>query len=195
MDLELLTTAHAVARWGSLRAASDDLLLTQPAISKRIQRLESEVGLALFRRTGRGMVPTAEGQRLLDRTRGMVQQIERALADLRDPAPLGGEVAVGLIPTLGSDVIGDLVQRCALALPRVRMRLAEDYSAGLISRLHRGDLDVAVVYGSDPNLALDAYVIGSEALAAVTAPGVLDGAVVDTSDVIAMPLALPSTAH
>ncbi|WGV97901.1 LysR family transcriptional regulator [Vibrio sp. YMD68] len=58
MDLNLLTTFLAVYKHGSITAASDQLDLTQPAVSAAIKRLESVVGKTLFVREGRGIAPT-----------------------------------------------------------------------------------------------------------------------------------------
>ena len=76
MDLKQLRTFRAVAELGSLSKAADRLRAAQPALSRHIKLLEHELRVELFVRNGRGMLLTSAGRMLLDRTTGLIRQIE-----------------------------------------------------------------------------------------------------------------------
>ena len=77
MDLKQLRTFRAVAELGSLSKAADRLRAAQPALSRHIKLLEHELRVELFVRNGRGMLLTSAGRMLLDRTTGLMRQIEQ----------------------------------------------------------------------------------------------------------------------
>src|SRR3954451_11953353 len=83
MDLKQLRTFRAVAELGSLSKAADRLRAAQPALSRHIKLLEYELRVELFIRNGRGMQLTSAGQMLLDRTAGLVRQIEQVGDDIQ----------------------------------------------------------------------------------------------------------------
>lgn len=83
MELKHLRLVSAIARHGGLTAAMDELHLSQPALSQRLTSLEKELGVALFSRVGRRMVPTAAGElaletarEVLDKTRGLETKLK-----------------------------------------------------------------------------------------------------------------------
>ncbi|MGG8407705.1 LysR family transcriptional regulator [Streptomyces sp. 12297] len=80
-DLELLT---ATAESGSLTAAAERLFVSQPALSQRLTRLEDRLGLRLFDRNGRRLVPNAAGRRMLVAARHVLGELESATRDLRE---------------------------------------------------------------------------------------------------------------
>src|SRR5258705_118466 len=83
MDLKQLRTFRAVAELGSLSKAADRLRAAQPALSRHIKLLEHELRVELFVRNGRGMLLTSAGRMLLDRTTGLIRQIEQVSDDLK----------------------------------------------------------------------------------------------------------------
>ncbi|MFF5704019.1 LysR family transcriptional regulator [Streptomyces sp. NPDC012794] len=80
-DLELL---DATAETGSLTAAAERLYVSQPALSQRLTRLEDRLGMRLFDRRGRRLVPNAAGRRMLVTARRILGELESATRDLRD---------------------------------------------------------------------------------------------------------------
>ncbi|MFC9293483.1 LysR family transcriptional regulator [Streptomyces sp. NPDC057011] len=80
-DLELL---EATAEAGSLTAAAERLYVSQPALSQRLTRLEARLGMRLFDRKGRRLIPNAAGRRLLVAARQILGELESASRDLRD---------------------------------------------------------------------------------------------------------------
>src|SRR5450756_315684 len=100
MDLKQLRTFRAVAELGSLSKAADRLRAAQPALSRHIKLLEHELRVELFIRNGRGMLLTSAGRMLLDRTTGLVRQIEQVRDDIQSASGRpSGRVILGLVPT------------------------------------------------------------------------------------------------
>lgn len=155
MDLKQLRTFIMVAQTGSLSKASDRLRLAQPALSRQIKLLEAEIGFALFGRSGRGMVITEAGQELLARISGLVTQLDKSIDDVRalDSRP-AGRVALGINPSVSYVLAGRVALRVARELPNVSLRIVEGYTGHLIDWLQRGDVDLALMYGSASDLHL-----------------------------------------
>lgn len=84
--LDLLAAFEAVARNGSVTAAAGERFITQSAMSRQIQALESALGAPVFERRHRALVLTPAGERLLAATRGALAQIAEAVAAIRAPA-------------------------------------------------------------------------------------------------------------
>ena len=98
MDLQHLHTFIAVAEHRSLTRAAEAVHLSQPAVSGHIKQLEHELGLALFRRTGRGMELTPGGEQLLQHAREITLRcaaMERKARDLAGES--AGALRLGLI--------------------------------------------------------------------------------------------------
>ncbi|MEV0412766.1 LysR family transcriptional regulator [Streptomyces sp. NPDC050448] len=80
-DLELLA---ATADAGSLTAAAERLFVSQPALSQRLTRLEDRLGMQLFDRQGRRLVPNAAGRRMLVAAHRILGEVDSATRDLRE---------------------------------------------------------------------------------------------------------------
>lgn len=198
MDLRQLRTFRTVAELGSLSKASDHLRIAQPALSRQIKLLEHELRTPLFVRHGRGMVPTDAGRMLLERTSLVVRQLEQAREDVLSIAGTPcGRVVIGMVPTIGSALALTLARRVVRDLPGVTLRLVEAYGGYLIDGLHRGEIDMAVVYGPATGLHLDAETLRHDDLFAVGAAGTgLDAdRAVDLAWLAAQPRVLPSAPH
>ena len=76
MNFKALRAFQLIAERGSLSAAASDLCLSQPAVSRLIAMLETELELRLFDRTGRGLIITREGQRFYERTKHILAGVE-----------------------------------------------------------------------------------------------------------------------
>jgi LysR family hydrogen peroxide-inducible transcriptional activator len=136
----------AVAETLSFRAAAELCFVTQPAVSNQIRQLETSLGLKLFERDKRRVIPTAAGAVLAARAREI-------LADLREfvgaaPAfkrPLCGKLVLGVIPT----VAPYLLPRCLPCVrdrhPDLRLLLQERQTAHLVASLAEGSVDLALL--------------------------------------------------
>lgn len=155
MDLKQLRTFLRVAEVGSLSQASDRLRVAQPALSRQIKMLETEVGVPLFARHGRGMKLTEAGRQLLEHVGAPLRQLENSFDEVRSSAKrIEGRVALGMTPTISFILAGRLAKRVAKELPGVSLRIVEGYGGYLVEWLQRGEIDATVVYGPASDLHL-----------------------------------------
>jgi LysR family nitrogen assimilation transcriptional regulator len=168
VDLRQLRTFKSVADLGSLSKASDRLRIAQPALSRHIKLLEHELRIELFTRNGRGMVLTPAGQLLFDRTAGLVRQIEQVRDDIQSVsgAP-SGRVVLGLVPTVSCVLSTRFARRVIEELPQVSLCIVESYGGHLVEWLHRGEMDMALMYGPSVDLHLSVDTIGRDDIVAV----------------------------
>jgi len=198
MDLRQLRTFRSVAELGSLSKASDRLRVAQPALSRQIKLLEHELRTDLFTRNGRGMVLTAAGQLLLDRTAGLVRQIEQVRDDIQSASGTpSGRVVLGLVPTVSCVLSARFARRVIETLPDISLRIVESYGGHLIEWLHRGEMDMAVIYGPSADLHLSVQTLGRDDLVAVgpRGCGLAGRGHVDIGWLAGQKLVLPSHSH
>ncbi|WP_423208505.1 LysR family transcriptional regulator [Paracoccus yeei] len=186
-----------VAESGSLSSASDRLRLAQPALSRQIKLLEDEIGFDLFIRSGRGMQLTEHGGVLLSRVAGLIKQLDDSIQDVRSLlAEPTGNVVLGCIPTASHVVAGRIAVRVAAELPQVSLRIVEGYAGHLIDWLHRGEVDLAVLYGPSSDLHLRISDIMFEELVLVSPAGKApEGDEVPVAALGDLNLVLPSRPH
>lgn len=168
MDFRQLRTFKVVAELGSLSKASDRLRVAQPALSRQIKLLEHDLRTELFVRNGRGMILTDIGRMLLERTAGLMRQMEQVRDDIQSAgdAP-AGRVVMGLVPTVSTVIAARFARRVVAELPDISLRLVESYGGHLVDWLHRGEIDLAVIYGPAVDLHLTVDTIGRDDMVAV----------------------------
>jgi LysR family nitrogen assimilation transcriptional regulator len=168
MDFRQLRTFTCVAELGSLSKASDTLRIAQPALSRQIKLLEHELRTELFTRNGRGMVLTDAGRLLLARTSGIVRQVDQIRDDIQSAqGPPSGRVVLGLVPTVSCVLSARFARRCVENFPGISLRIVESYSGHLIEWLHRGEMDLSIIYGRTADLHLAAQPLGRDLIVAV----------------------------
>lgn len=151
MDITQLKTLIHVADLGSLSKAADRLNIAQPALSRQIRLLESELGVHLFERHGRGMVITAIGRDVLEhavRIMAEMEAIQNTAAG--SGAYYRGMVVIGTMPTVAEIVTVPLVRRIKEAHPALAVRFSSAFSGYLLDSLQRGELDLVVSYDPKP---------------------------------------------
>ena len=178
MELSQLRTLIHVAELGSLSKAADRLRIAQPALSRQVRLLEAELGATLFTRHGRGMVLTETGRRILDHANRVVAELEaiRAAASDQDAA-LHGQIAIGLPPTVADIISEPLVAAFARVHPQAELRLVAAYTGYLLDGLHKGELDVGILYDPHAARSLRSQPLLLEKLFLIGPPGPGGGAI------------------
>ena len=198
MDFRQLRTFNCVAELGSLSKASDTLRVAQPALSRQIKLLEHELRAELFTRNGRGMALTEAGRLLLARTAGIVKQIDQIRDDIQSAsgAP-SGRVVLGLVPTVSCVLSARLARRTVETYPGISLCIVESYSGHLIEWLHRGEMDLAVIYGPSVDLHLSVQTLGRDNIVAVgpRGSGLARKKRVEMDWLLRQKLVLPSHSH
>ena len=198
MDLRQLRTFSCVAELGSLSKASDTLRVAQPALSRQIKLLEHELRAELFTRNGRGMVLTDAGRVLLARTAGIVRQIDQVRDEIQSAGgPPSGRVVLGLVPTVSCVISARLARRTVDRYPGISLCIVESYSGHLMEWLHRGEMDLALIYGPSSDLHLTVQSLGRDTIVAVgpRGSGLSQKKQVDIGWLLRQRLVLPSHSH
>jgi DNA-binding transcriptional LysR family regulator len=156
VELEQLEYFRTVGRLQHVTRASEQLGITQPALSRAIIRLERELGAPLFHHVGRSVRLTRYGETFLERVEGALREIEegrRALADMT--GEIRGTIALGFLRTLGAEYVPRLVHAFRRDYPDVRFVFTQNNGSALEQLLHNGDLDCALLSGppADARLA------------------------------------------
>ncbi|CAG9243866.1 LysR family transcriptional regulator [Paraburkholderia caribensis] len=148
MDLRQLRYFKILAAHQHFGRAAAVLHIAQPALSRQIQLLESELGVQLVERHSRGASLTREGELLLDRATFLLRYVEQIRVDILDVSGKPrGPVALGLPPALASVLVPPLMRVLTERYPEVRLRVIENFSPALSAALEQGAIDVAVLSG------------------------------------------------
>lgn len=165
IDIVSLRWSMAVARSGGFRPAAALLGVEQSAISRRVRRLEDDIGVSLFHRSTRGVRPTNAGRRFLQRINVLLDGLGLAVADAQLAG--GGKVGclrIGLTFTLFGDALYQLIARFHAAHPRVRIEMIEGRAEDHLLAVADQRLDLAVLPGGMTVTGLDVSVLWRERL-------------------------------
>ncbi|MCM2387680.1 LysR family transcriptional regulator [Streptomyces albipurpureus] len=146
LNLERLRTLDALARHGSVSGAAGGLHVTTSAVSQQLAKLEREVGQRLLTKNGRGVRLTDAGRLLADHAARILSQVELAQADIEaQRGQVVGEVRIGAFPTAARGLFPGVVSALRCDHPELRVRSRELEPEQGITRVIRGDLDLAIV--------------------------------------------------
>lgn len=158
MDLRQLRYFVTLATQRSFGRAAEILRIAQPALSRQIKLLEAELGIRLFERTIRGASPTAEALQLLERAMFILRYAEQTKAEMQALMQVPrGTVSLGLPPALAQCLCVPLVRRVANIYPEINLRLVEDFSPSLETKLTSGQVDLAIINGPTSLPGIDAH--------------------------------------
>lgn len=173
MELTALRAFVEVAARESFSDAAEALYLSQPAVSKRIAQLESELGVRLFDRIGRRVSLTTAGNTLLPRARRLLndaREIKRLLSDLS--GEVRGKLRMGTSHHIGLHRLPAPLKRFTERFPDVELDIGFMDSEAACRAVETGDLELAIVTlppAAPQNLALDtiwddplAFMVGPE---------------------------------
>jgi LysR family hydrogen peroxide-inducible transcriptional activator len=146
MNLRDLQYLVALAETRHFGRAALRCHVSQPTLSAQLKKLEEYLGVALVERRPRRVGLTPAGEAVVERAKRMLRDAEdiRALARASQD-PLGGELKLGLIPTLGPYLLPRIAPRITRALPKLQLMLHEYQTAPLLERVLQGELDVAIL--------------------------------------------------
>jgi DNA-binding transcriptional LysR family regulator len=174
MNLRQLANFLAVADTANMSRASGRVHLSQSALSRQITQLEDALGVALFRRSGAGMVLTDAGVRLRDGVAPLLRSLQEVARDVRDePDVLRGEVSVGIPPSLRRTLLLPFLAAMRTTLPEVFCRVDQGTTATMRELAVRGDVDFAVISDVERPVGLRTQPLLDEPVLLVGPPGSL----------------------
>lgn len=140
----------AIAAAGSLRGASERLNVAQPALSRHLRELESELGTRLCDRTSRGVSLTQEGMRLLARATLVLREVDAIKAHVHsDNTGLVGDVVFSAPPEIARILFAPVCAVVQREHPGIRLGLMEARSYGLLAALDAGRADLGIIISRD----------------------------------------------
>jgi DNA-binding transcriptional LysR family regulator len=145
MDIRQLKAFVEVAANSSYARTAAIVGIAQSALSRQISALERGIGGRLFHRTGRGVVLTELGERMLPRARALVADAaawqDAAKGERAEPH---GEVTLGVVPVASRGLIAALAAELCRDYPAIRLRALEGYSGQVEKWLAAGRVEIAV---------------------------------------------------
>lgn len=145
INLADLQAFVGVAELGSFRAAADSVNVSQPALSRRIEKLEDALGVRLFDRTTRRVSLTAIGRDFSRKARSLLDELESSLLAIRDVAATqAGEVTVACVPSAVYYYLPEVIRRYHERFPRIRVRIIDEAANTVLASVIRGEADFGV---------------------------------------------------
>jgi len=183
MELRSLAYFVRVSELGSITRAAAHLHLAQPALTRHVQRLEEELGVALFTRANRGVRLTEAGQKLLDGAVRILRDVERTGDEIRaQDAHPSGRIILGVTPTLCPVLVPDLFAAMRAEFPRIELKVMHAGMIRLEEFLIDGRVDIALLSELSRSRLILSTGLGREEMVLVTRPGARPSGVVSGAE-------------
>lgn len=141
-DLADLQAFVAVAELMNFRAAADSIHLSQPALSRRVAKLEVALGVRLFERTTRRVSLTAVGRDFAHKARSLLDQLEHSLLSIGEGALTQlGEVTIACFPSAVYYFLPNVLRDFHAQFPRIRVRIIDVDANAVLTAVARGEAD------------------------------------------------------
>lgn len=145
IDLELYKVFYVVAKNKHMTKASEELHISQPAISQSIKKLENQLGGTLFLRSNKGMELTNEGKMFYEYVKGALELINNAENEFTSFKDLSkGEIKIGCSTTLTKIILLDAIKKFHQDYPNISINITNDLTSNLINDLKLGKLDFVI---------------------------------------------------
>lgn len=154
MELRVLRYFLAVAQYQNITKAAQELLVSQPTLSRQLAELEAELGVTLFIRGHRQITLTEAGEYLQARAKEIVQLADQTATDLKADQVISGTLALGAGESVGMQRIMTVLSQMIHDYPDIKLRLVSGNAAEMEAALKRGTIDFAVLMA---DRALDNY--------------------------------------
>ena len=138
----------AVAAHLSFSKAAEALFITQPAVSKQVKVLESEIGIPLFQRTGNSISLTSSGEKLfqyLKKAKIIQRQIESDVEIIKNNLTARGELKIGASTTISLYVMPKILSSFHKKFPNVKILLINRNSENIVKALMDQEIDLAII--------------------------------------------------
>lgn len=156
IDPRKLMMLTEVIEHGSVTKGAAALGISQPALSKMLRQLESELGVSLLERSASGVVTTPSGAMLYNYAKAIGVELRNASRDLQLLSQHRDKLLViGVLPSLIRGVVAPAALRWRDRYPDWSLRIVEKYQVDLLSALYRGELDFVIARGETQTQARD----------------------------------------
>ena len=154
-DMGELQAFVVTAEKSSFRLAAEALCLSAPALSRRVERLESALGVRLLERTTRSVELTAIGQEFLHEARTALAGLDAAVQRVSDQIHLRrGRVTVACIPSVASHLLPQVLRAFAVAQPEVQVHVIDESARQVLDAVLSGTADFGLSFTGSQESAL-----------------------------------------
>lgn len=172
ITLRQLHVFQSVAATHNFSRTGDAVGLTQPAVSRSITELESQLGLKLLNRTTREVTLTEAGHSLAARLPRVLEDLDNTLLEVQGMAThRRGRVRVASSPTLSANLMPDCIAHCQKTLPGLEMVLLDRIQSAVLASVLSGEVDFGVVIDPGDREALECETILTEPFCLACPPG------------------------
>ncbi|NJS35829.1 MAG: LysR family transcriptional regulator [Brachymonas sp.] len=141
-DLADLQAFCAVAKFNSFRAAAQSLHLSQPALSRRIDKLEGALGVKLLERTTRSVRLSNSGREFARKAQSLLDELDTTILGMEELATQrSGVVTVACVPSATRYFLPQVLQRFHAQFPRIRVRVHDAHANDVLAVVASGDAD------------------------------------------------------
>lgn len=163
MNIELgdLRAFVAIAERGSFHAAATEIHLSQPALSRRIAKLEGALGVRLLERTTRKVDLTAVGRDFARKARDLLNGLDQSLLGISALAErMSGEVTVACVPSAVRYFLPKVLQEYHDKYPGILIRIVDEGAGDVLSSVVRAEADFGINYigAQEPNIEFEPIV-------------------------------------
>lgn len=196
MDLDQLRYFLRVAERQSFTRAAADLAISQPALSRSIQRLEEELGQPVFERKTRSVSLTDAGLLLQARAQQALALLDDAKSEITDDGE-SGRIRIGAIPTIAPYYLPEALRTFSRKRPKASLLVQENTTDALLKSCAQGEIDLAILALPVPSRHLEIEVLFDEELLLVLPPDhpLVARESIRLSDVEPYPFVLLDEAH
>ncbi|MBA1433735.1 LysR family transcriptional regulator [Bombilactobacillus bombi] len=151
MDVRVLRYFLAIAQEHNISHAAHFLHISQPALSRQISDLETELGVKLFERGPRSIKLTSQGHYLRERAQEIISLVDKTEYNLQaSQLSISGELDIGGGESIGMQRIMDVISEIIQDYPNVQIHLHSGDAADVEAKLDAGTLDFGVIMGFKP---------------------------------------------
>jgi DNA-binding transcriptional LysR family regulator len=161
LDLIDLKAFVSVADLGSFSAASQAQHVSQPALSRRVEKLEKALGFRLFERTTRKVEINAMGRAFLPRARHVLAELESALLGMVELSErIYGSLTIACIPSAVDNFVADVIGDFQSRFPSIRLRVLDQSAPDILLSVARSEADFGITYlgTQEPDLEFEELV-------------------------------------
>jgi DNA-binding transcriptional LysR family regulator len=162
-DLKELQAFVVTADEASFRSAAQALSLSAPALSRRVERLETALGARLLERTTRHVELTAVGREFLQEARSALVGLDEAVQRVGDQGRLRrGRVTIACVPSVANHLLPPVLRDFARELPEVQIHVIDENASQVLEAVARGEADFGLSFTGSQESALDFQILTRE---------------------------------
>ena len=159
MNIHHLKYFIALGKRNSYREAANFCNVSQPAISMAIKTMEEKLGGLLISRHKTPIELTPFGQTIFRHALNIVNEYEQMMSYKDSDGILGGEINLGIIPTVASSLIPQFITPLLADFPKLKLSIHEITTAGIIDMIYKDELDAGIVATPIEHLKLHNHVL------------------------------------